>query len=72
MTSPPTVRHRRAANLNPLPRLLSIEQARFELGISRTILYELIGTEKLKSIKIGRRRVIPCEAIDEFIAGLSR
>jgi excisionase family DNA binding protein len=70
MTSSPTVR-RRNIGLTPLPRLLSIEQARFELGISRTTLYELIGTEKLKSVKIGRRRVIPSQAIDEFIARLS-
>jgi excisionase family DNA binding protein len=53
------------------PRLRSIKQAVFELGIGRSVLYELIYVGTLKTIKIGRRRLIAREAIDEFIAGLS-
>jgi excisionase family DNA binding protein len=53
------------------PRLLSIKQAVYELGISRTALYELIAARKIKTVKIGRRRFVPSEAIDEFIAGLA-
>ena len=55
-----------------MPRLLAIKQATYELGISRTALYELIDDEKLRTIKIGRRRLVPVEAIEEFIAGLGR
>jgi excisionase family DNA binding protein len=55
----------------PLPRLLSIKQATFELGISRTSLYELIAGQKLRTVKIGRRRFLPREAIDDFITKLS-
>jgi excisionase family DNA binding protein len=54
-----------------LPRLLAIKQATYELGISRTGVYELIAARKLRTVKIGRRRFIPREAIDEFVAGLS-
>ncbi len=54
-----------------LPRLRSIKQATFELGIGRTALYELIAAGKLKPVKVGRRRLVPREAIEEFIAGLS-
>jgi excisionase family DNA binding protein len=54
------------------PRLFSIKQAVYELGISRSALYELIKNGKLKTIKIGRRRLIPPEAIDTFIAGLCK
>jgi excisionase family DNA binding protein len=54
-----------------MPRLLSIRQATYELGISRTSLYELIATGVLKTVKIGRRRFVTIEAIEEFIAGLS-
>jgi excisionase family DNA binding protein len=61
----------RAAATN-LPRLLSIKQATFELGIGRSAVYELIATGKLKTVKIGRRRLVAPEAIEEFIAGLSR
>ena len=54
------------------PRLLAIKQAVFELGISRTALYELIGNGRLNTVKIGRRRLVPIEAIEELIAGLGQ
>ena len=55
----------------PIPRLLSIKQAVYELGISRTAVYELIAARKIKTVKIGRRRLIPSQAIEDFIAGLA-
>jgi hypothetical protein len=33
--------------------------------------YELIATGELRTVKIGRRRFVTIEAIDEFIASLS-
>jgi excisionase family DNA binding protein len=54
-----------------LPHLLSIKQATFELGIGRSAVYELIAAGKLKTLKIGRRRLVAREAIEQFIAGLS-
>ena len=54
-----------------MPRLLSIKQAMFELGIGRTGMYELIQGKKLKTVKIGRRRFVAVEAIEEFIASLT-
>jgi excisionase family DNA binding protein len=54
-----------------LPRLLAIKQAMYEIGISRTAIYELIKDGKLKTVKIGRRRLVPSEAIEAFISGLS-
>lgn len=55
---------------NP-PRLLSLTQAKLELGIGRTLVYELIEAGKLRSVKLGRRRLIPREAIEEFVRRLS-
>jgi excisionase family DNA binding protein len=55
-----------------MPRLLAIKQVIYELGISRTALYELINAGKLKTVKIGRRRLVPIEAIEELIAGLGQ
>jgi excisionase family DNA binding protein len=55
-----------------MPRLLAIKQAIYELGISRTALYELINAGKLKTVKIGRRRLVPIEAIEELVAGLGQ
>ena len=58
-------------NLKTLPRLLAIKQVIHELGISRTALYQLINDGKLRTVKIGRRRLVPAEAIDELVAGLA-
>jgi excisionase family DNA binding protein len=66
-TKDDTARHSDRAK----PRLLSIKQAVYELGISRTAVYELIAAHKIKTVKIGRRRLIPSEAIEDFIAGLA-
>ena len=53
-----------------VPRLLSIKQACRLLGLSRTTLYALLASGKLRSVTIGRRRFVPSDAIDEFIATL--
>ncbi|MGC1179178.1 MAG: helix-turn-helix domain-containing protein [Methyloceanibacter sp.] len=53
-----------------MPRLLSIKQACCILGLSRTSLYALMASEQLRSVTVGRRRFVPLEAIEEFIAGL--
>jgi len=67
-----TLDHSRLHQAQNLPRLLAIKQAIYELGISRTALYELIKDGKLKTVKIGRRRLVPLEAIELLIAGLGK
>jgi excisionase family DNA binding protein len=52
------------------PRLLSIKQTMFLLGIGRTSAYELIAIGKLKTVRIGRRRFVPIEAVDAFVKSL--
>jgi excisionase family DNA binding protein len=39
------------------------------LGISRNLLYQLIGSGQLHSVKAGGRRLIPASAIAEFLSG---
>jgi excisionase family DNA binding protein len=68
----PTKDHPGFRSAQKMPRLLAIKQAIYELGISRTALYELIEAGKLKTVKIGRRRLVPVEAIEELIAGLAK
>ncbi len=58
----------RGAGSRPEPLLLSAEQAAERLNIHRATLYDLIGRGELRSVKIGRRRLIPPSALDEFIA----
>jgi len=50
-------------------RLLSIEQAARALGIGRTALYSEIGAGRIRSVKVGRRRLVPSSAITEVAAG---
>ncbi len=52
----------------PVDRLLSISEAAATLGIGRTALYSELTTGHLRSFKVGRRRLIPASAIDEYIA----
>jgi excisionase family DNA binding protein len=37
------------------------------MGIGRTFLYELIASDKLKSIKLGGRRLVTRQAIEECL-----
>ena len=52
------------------PRLLSIKYACHILGLSRTTLYALMASGQLRSVTVGRRRFVPRDAIEEFIASL--
>lgn len=49
-------------------RLLTVEQARRRLQVSRAVCYELINSGALRSFHIGRSRRIPVEALDELVA----
>jgi excisionase family DNA binding protein len=46
-------------------RLLSIDRAARAMGIGRTALYSEIAAGRIRSIKVGRRRLIPSSAISE-------
>lgn len=47
--------------------LLSVEEAAQALGIGRSKAYELILKGDLISIKLGRSRKVPVEAISAFV-----
>ncbi len=48
------------------PELLSIRSAAVRLGIGRTATYDAIGRGELRSVKVGRRRLIPADALAEL------
>ena len=48
------------------PELLSIDRTSRRLGIGRTAVYDAIGRGDLRSIKVGRRRLIPADALAEL------
>jgi excisionase family DNA binding protein len=37
------------------------------VGLSRSRIYQLIGSGELRSIKVGRRRLVPMSAISELL-----
>jgi excisionase family DNA binding protein len=51
-------------------RLHSIEAVMSRLGLGRSSVYEEIGSGRLRSIKVGRRRLVSESAIVDFIAQL--
>ncbi|MCC6619211.1 MAG: helix-turn-helix domain-containing protein [Chloroflexi bacterium] len=48
------------------PRLLSVEEAATALGIGRSMTFRLIRTGRLRTVKVGRRRLIPADALAEL------
>jgi len=52
----------------PLPErlLLTVEEAAEQLGIGRTLIYKLISSGEIESIRIGRLRRVPTAAIQEY------
>jgi excisionase family DNA binding protein len=51
-------------------RLLNIEAVMERLGVGRSTVFELIGDGQLRSVKVGRRRLVPESAITLFIQNL--
>lgn len=52
------------------PRLYSIDAAAGELGIGKTKVEELVHDGVLETVYIGRRRLVPAEALDEYVERL--
>jgi len=48
-------------------RLYSVQEAYELLNISRAKFYSLVSCQEIDTVKIGSRRLVPCEAIDEFV-----
>lgn len=48
------------------PQLLSVEDAAQLAGIGRTALYSLIANGRVRSVSLGRRRLVPRAAIAEL------
>jgi excisionase family DNA binding protein len=56
-----------AATAEAPDRLLSIDEAARLLGIGRSATYDLLGAGRLRSLAIGRRRLVPSAAFREYI-----
>lgn len=47
-------------------RLLSIDEAAEALGVGRSRLYVEVANGSLRTVKVGRRRLVPSSAITDF------
>ena len=52
-----------AAPASAPPELLDVSEAARRAGIGRSLMYDLIGRGSVRSVKIGRLRRIPADAI---------
>lgn len=48
-------------------KLLTVVEASIQLGLSRTVTYQLIRDGSLRSIKVKRSRRVPVREIDAYI-----
>jgi excisionase family DNA binding protein len=56
-----------AGTVSSGPLLLSVKDAATHLGISRTVMYELLNRGDIESVSIGSRRLVSREALNRFI-----
>ena len=52
------------------PVTVSVEEAAMLLGIGRTVAYRLVQSGDLRSVKIGRRRLVVRISIEEYVTRL--
>jgi excisionase family DNA binding protein len=52
--------------------LLSVEETAELLGLGRTHTYELVMSGRISSVKIGRRRLVVRDGLQEFVGELQR
>lgn len=52
------------------PLLLTVEEAREALGLSRSKFYDLLGTGEIETVHIGTARRVPAEALEKYVAAL--
>jgi excisionase family DNA binding protein len=56
-----------AKDAGELTLLLTAEEAARRLSLARSTLYELLLTGKIESVKIGRARRVPVDALEDFV-----
>ena len=47
----------------------TVEEAARRLGIGRGLAYEAVRRGEIPTVRIGRRRLVPCAALDRLLVG---
>ena len=53
-----------------LPLVLTVEEAADRLGVGRTVMYALVSSGAVESVRIGRLRRVPTDALVAFLDAL--
>ncbi len=56
--------------MNDTALLLTVEETSVLLSLGRTKVYELIATGDLATVRIGRSRRIPRQAVERYVSSL--
>lgn len=48
---------------------ISVEEARQELGLSRTLMYQAVKEGIIEHVRVGRRILIPVRSLEKFLNG---
>jgi excisionase family DNA binding protein len=69
LQAPPPVPQPPPAMANPDPgrRAWRVDDLSKAIGLSKSTLYSAMGDGRLRSIKVAGRRLIPADAVDEFL-----
>lgn len=68
MSRNPTTTPNPKIETTPVPRVsFSIEEAAGALGIGRTYVYQLIKEGRLKVVRLGRRTLVPLDALNDLL-----
>jgi excisionase family DNA binding protein len=59
--------HQYAPASEQLPKLLTVPETAAALRVSRSTVYELLQSGRLRGVKIGRRRLVAASEITEII-----
>jgi excisionase family DNA binding protein len=53
-----------------LPLVLTVDEAAERLGVGRTVMYALVSSGAVESVRIGRLRRVPADALVAFLDAL--
>jgi len=54
--------------IHPVRALYAVTEAMALLNLSRSQIYELIRSDRLLTVTVGRRRLVPAQAITDYVA----
>lgn len=52
------------------PLLLRVSEAAIALGVGRSMLYEILASGRIDSVKIGNRRLVLADSVEAFVGSL--